>query len=81
MGLQCLLTWFPIKNRIKTRQNRPDSPKMTNGLAQHITAEESTVVYNRLVIVVVSQLSLSLSLNYPLVYSIENLINTLFTEI
>ena len=40
-GLHCLLTGFSMKNRIKT-QNRPNTPKMTNGLVQHITVEEST---------------------------------------
>ena len=30
------------------RQNRPDTPKMTNGLAQHITLEESTNFTHRL---------------------------------
>ena len=30
-------------NRIKT-QNRPDTPKMTNGPVQHITVEESTSI-------------------------------------
>ena len=39
-GLHCLLTGFSIKNRIK-RQNRSDTPKMTNELVQHITVEES----------------------------------------
>ena len=32
---------FPSKNR-KTEKNRPDAPKMTNGLIQHIKTEEST---------------------------------------
>ena len=32
--LHCLLTGFSIKNR-------PDTPKMTNGLVQHKTVEES----------------------------------------
>ena len=38
--LQCLLTGFSIKDRIKVT-NRPDTPNMTNGLVQHITEEES----------------------------------------
>ena len=42
-GLHCLLTGFSIKNRIKTK-NRPDTPKMTNGLVQHITVEEFTSI-------------------------------------
>ena len=39
-GLHCLLTGFSIKYRIKAT-NKPDIPKMTNGLVQHITVEES----------------------------------------
>ena len=42
-GLQCLLTGFCIKNRIKATI-RPDTPKMTNRLVQHITVEESTSI-------------------------------------
>ena len=45
-GQNCLLTGFSIKNRIKVT-NSPNSPKMTNGLIQHITVEEFTV-YNGL---------------------------------
>ena len=41
--LYCLLTGFSIKTRIKAR-NRPDTPKLTNGLLQHITVEESTSI-------------------------------------
>ena len=37
-GLHCLLTGFSIKNEYR-QQNRPDTPKMTNGLVQHITVE------------------------------------------
>ena len=40
-ALHCLLTGFSIKNR-KKRQNKPDTPKMTNGLVQHIKVEDST---------------------------------------
>ena len=39
-GQHCLLTGLSIKNRIKAT-NRPDNPKMTNRLVQHITVEES----------------------------------------
>ena len=42
-GLHCLLTGFSIKNKIKAT-NRPNTPKMTNGLIQHITVEESTSI-------------------------------------
>ena len=42
-GLQCLLTRFSIKNRIKVT-NRPDTPKTTNGLVQHILVKESTSI-------------------------------------
>ena len=40
-SLQCLLTGFSIKIE-KKRHSRPDIPKMTNGLVQHITLEEFT---------------------------------------
>ena len=43
LGLYCLLTVFSIKNTKKKKkktQIRPDTPKMTNGLVQHITVEE-----------------------------------------
>ena len=40
LGLHCWLTGFSITNRIKATI-RPDTPKMTNGLIQHITVEES----------------------------------------
>ena len=42
-GLSCLLTGFSIKHRIKA-QNQTNTPKITNGLAQHITVEESTSI-------------------------------------
>ena len=42
-GLHCLLTGFPMKNRIKMT-NGPDTPKMTNGLIQHITVVVVVVV-------------------------------------
>ena len=42
-GLNCLLTKFSIKIEQK-RQNRSDTPKMTNGLLQHITVGESTSI-------------------------------------
>ena len=42
-GLQCLLTGFSIKNLIKVT-NRPGNPRMTNGLIQQITVEESTSI-------------------------------------
>ena len=42
-GLYCLLTEFFIKNRLKVK-NRPDAPKMTNGLVQHITVQKSTSI-------------------------------------
>ena len=38
---QCLLKVFPSKNKIKATK-RPDTSKMTNGLVQRITVEEST---------------------------------------
>ena len=41
-GLHCLLIGFSIQNRIKVTKNSPDTPKMTTGLVQHITMEEST---------------------------------------
>ena len=41
--LHCLLTGFPIKNRMLS-QNRPDTPKMKNGLFQPIAVEESTSI-------------------------------------
>ena len=43
-GLHCLRTGISIKNRIKVKKNRPDTPKMTHGLVQHITVEESTSI-------------------------------------
>ena len=39
-GLLCLLTESSIKN--KKQQNRPDTPKMTNGLVLHISLKECT---------------------------------------
>ena len=41
-GRHCLLTAFSTKNRIKVKRIRPDTAKMTNGLVQHVTVEEST---------------------------------------
>ena len=41
VSLHCLLTGVSIKNSIKAT-NRLDTPKMTNGVIQHITMEEST---------------------------------------
>ena len=43
LGLHCLLTGLPIKNRIKVT-NRPDIPKMTDELVQYMTVEESTSI-------------------------------------
>ena len=43
-GLQCLLTGFSIKKIEYRQQNRPDTPKMTNGLIKYITVEESTSI-------------------------------------
>ena len=40
-GLHFFLARFSVINRIKVT-NRPQHPKMTNGLIQHITVEEST---------------------------------------
>ena len=42
-GLHCSLTGFSIKKRIKVT-NRPNTPKMTNGLIQHIIVEETTSI-------------------------------------
>ena len=42
-GLHCLQTGFSIKNR-KKRQNKPDTPKIINGLVQYIAVEESTSI-------------------------------------
>ena len=42
--LHCLLTGFSIKTR-KKGQKTPDTPKMTNGLVEHITVEESTSIH------------------------------------
>ena len=42
-GLHCLLTEFSITNKVKKR-NRSDTPKMTIGLVQHYTVEESTSI-------------------------------------
>ena len=42
-GLQCLPKGFSIKNRTKGTKG-PDTLKMTNGLIQHITVEESTCI-------------------------------------
>ena len=41
-GLQCLLTGFFHKNRIKVIKETLYPPKMTNGLIEYITVEEST---------------------------------------
>ena len=44
-GLHCLLTGFFIKNGTKLGHIiRPNTPKVTNGLIQHITVEESTSI-------------------------------------
>ena len=42
-GRQCLLTGFPSEIE-EERQNKPDTPKMVNGLVQHIIVEESTSI-------------------------------------
>ena len=39
----CMLTGVSIKNRIKAT-NRPGTPKLTNGLIQYITVEESASI-------------------------------------
>ena len=41
-GLHSLLTGFSIKNNIKAK-NRPDTPKMKNGLVQNIRVEGGRV--------------------------------------
>ena len=42
-GLHCLISGFSKKNELK-RQNRPDIPKITNELIQHIRVKESTSI-------------------------------------
>ena len=42
-GLHCLLTGFSIKNKKKKKRHKiSDTRKITKGLVQHITVEEST---------------------------------------
>ena len=45
-GLQCFATCNRIfhQKMNKSDKNRPDTSKMTNGLVQHITVEESTSI-------------------------------------
>ena len=43
LGAQCLLMGFFTKTRMKGTK-KPDTPKTTNGLVQHITVEESTSI-------------------------------------
>ena len=43
LALHCLLTGFSIKNRIKETK-LIQHPSMTNGLVQHITVEESSII-------------------------------------
>ena len=43
-GLQCLLTGFSIKKYRLKATKYADTPNMTIGLIQHITAEESTSI-------------------------------------
>ena len=67
-GLHCLLTGFSIKNRIK-QQNRPDTPKMTYGLVQQITVEESGKMVSTEIV------ATSLNISYIFLYFSELYIN------